>query len=274
MHGAGEWGREGGYLGQTTPPPTFSAHLLHSMSLASRPFIHRSIRLIWIAVLFLFTSNYMLNRIRHACRRLVPQWNEEMQTHAHARTAHGPLCHIANTSHQAPVYESNEKRPHCLRWRSAVGPDSHTECQLPGSGLASQRNRGENQINLSLLTVVGFDPIWELATHSILFVFTWRMHTEGQRLSEGSGFIFYFLKRWTERKREERKRAVRSKRLSCLAPVQVGAVTQTAESVSPFHSWRSFGERCAKWCRTRWAECGTSERETDERGRRRWGRNN
>lgn len=42
-----------------------------------------------------------------------------------------------------------------LRFRS----DSRMECQLPGSGLASQRNRGENQINLSLLTVVGFDPI-------------------------------------------------------------------------------------------------------------------
>lgn len=154
-----------------------------------------------------------------------------MQTHAHAPTAHGPLCHIPNTSHQAPVYESNEKRPHCLRWRCAVGPDSHTECQLPGSGLASQRNRGENQINLSLLTVVGFDPIWELATHSILFVFTWRMHTEGQRLSERNVLFF----KGDERKKERRKeKAEWSKQLSCLAPVQVRAVTQTVNSISPF----------------------------------------
>lgn len=59
------------------------------------------------------------------------------------------------------------------------------ECQLPGSGLASQWNRGENLINLSLLTVVGFDPIWELAMHSILFVFTWRMHVEGRGWMKG-----------------------------------------------------------------------------------------
>ena len=89
--------------------------------------------------------------------------------------------HISHTSDQPLVYESNEERSivsSCVQcYRLAL----FMESQFPGWGLAFSWNRRENQINLSLLTVVGFDPIWELATQSILFVFKWRRHVEGGR---------------------------------------------------------------------------------------------
>lgn len=81
---------------------------------------------------------------------------------------------------QPLVYRSNEESSIVSCCVLFYQPFSFIECQLPGSGLAFLWNGRENQINLSLLTAVGFDLIWELATQSILFVFKWRKHVEGE----------------------------------------------------------------------------------------------
>lgn len=185
------------------------------MRLSSCPFIRRSIHLIWIAVLFLFTSNYMLNRIRHACRRTDLCHNEIKKCRrTPTRMLHTALSVTSLIRHIKPQSMNLMRSvPIVFAGVQRFRSDSRMECQLPGSGLASQRNRGENQINLSLLTVVGFDPIWELATHSILFVFTWRMHTEGQALGQG----YVWKKEKDGRKKEGiKERAVWSKQLFVL----------------------------------------------------------
>lgn len=85
-------------------------------------------------------------------------------------------CHILNMSDQHPVYKANEEHSivscYVLHYHSVSCMEFKSSFWW---------NHGENQINLSLLTVVGFDPIWELVTQPILFVFWGRMDVEGGR---------------------------------------------------------------------------------------------
>lgn len=89
------------------------------------------------------------------------QLNEHLHIHTGPHTlcvqpARGLTCHI-----DLWVLTLMRSQRHCLLRcdRCVICQSCSKVCQRHGSGLALQWNGRENQINPSLLTVAGFDPI-------------------------------------------------------------------------------------------------------------------
>lgn len=81
-----------------------------------------------------------------------------LRIHTPAHSLH-TACQSSNVSHRPAVCEAYAERSIVCCGVMCYLPVLFEACQLHGSGLALQWNGRENQINLSLLTVAGFDPI-------------------------------------------------------------------------------------------------------------------
>lgn len=136
--------------------------------------------------------------------------------HKHTHTL-AAACQSSNVSQQPRVCEANAERSIVCCGAMPYLPVLFKACQHHGSGLALQWNGKENQINLSLLTVAGFDPIWGLATQSILFAVL-KEKARGGRSSNGLA--------WEAPLTKKRVGGGAQAKLFCFETVQDRAVTQ------------------------------------------------
>lgn len=142
-------------------------------------------------------------------------------TRTHTHTGAAPACQSSNASHRPVVYEANVERSIVCRGVMRYLPVLFEACQLRGAGLAPQWNAGENQINLSLLTVAGFWSHLRVG-NTIYFVCVSMATACGWRRRHG--LVWDTHPPHTHRKKK--RRVAQAKQLFCFETVQDRAVTR------------------------------------------------